>query len=124
MYQFCSVFRQKRNHSANMFSICLFRRERNGTIAYHSTFPITLVVPFFGTGSTEVFPSERNPSFFHFWNNTEWSGTTALQCERDLKVMKFLKTIEITEGLLVLQRRQGSNTSITDVPLCKESQGF
>ena len=48
-YQFCFALRRERNRSVDMFSICLCRRERNGTIAYCSTFRITfLIVPFFG----------------------------------------------------------------------------
>ena len=56
--QFCFMFRRKRNHSIDMLSICLFRRERNGTIVYRFTFRIAVLF--------EVFLSDRNPSAFHF----------------------------------------------------------
>ena len=54
----------------------MFRWERNGTIAYCSTFGIAfLVVQFFGTDHSEEFSSERNPSAFHFSNQygTKWN---------------------------------------------------
>ena len=48
--RFCLVLRQERSRSADTFSICLFRREWNGTIAYCSSLRVTfLVVLFFGT---------------------------------------------------------------------------
>ena len=34
-YQFCFVFRRERNPSIDMFSICLFRRERNDCVVFH-----------------------------------------------------------------------------------------
>ena len=48
--QFFFLFRQERNRSIEISSICLFRWERNGTVACRSTFRIaSLAVPFFGT---------------------------------------------------------------------------
>ena len=59
-YQFCIVFRQEFNRSVDIFSICLFRPERNdrnGMVLF------------------EVFPSERNPSASHFLEQygTKWN---------------------------------------------------
>ena len=74
-YQFCFVFGREHNRSVK-FSICLFRRERNGATAYCSTFRITsLVLPIFRTVLFEVFPPERNPPivplFGKIWNEVE-----------------------------------------------------
>ena len=71
------VFRWERYRSVDMFSICLFRRERNGTISYRSTFRITfLVVPFFGTERFYLKCSSLNATLQRstFRNNTEQNG--------------------------------------------------
>ena len=68
-YQLCFVFRQERNRFADIFSNCLFEM-RNGT----ERLPIVpLFVSLFsrsifwnGTVLFEAFPSEHNPSAFHF----------------------------------------------------------
>ena len=87
-YQFCFAFRRERNRSVDTFSICLFRRERNGMIAYRSTFRIT----FFSrsTSGKERFYlkySRLNAALQRstFRNNTERSGTIAFPCERGLR---------------------------------------
>ena len=48
-YQLSSVFRREHNHSADMFSICLFRLERKGMIcvSFHFSYHF-LMVQFFG----------------------------------------------------------------------------
>lgn len=87
-YQFCFLFRRERYRSVDMFSICLFRLERNGTIAYLSIFRITfLVVPFFRTELFYLKCSRLNATLQRstFRNNTERSGTIAFPCERDLQ---------------------------------------
>ena len=73
-----------------MFSICLFRREPNGTIAYRSTFRIVyLVDAFFGTERFSLKCSRLNATLQHytFQNNTEQCGTIVFPtCERGLRV--------------------------------------
>ena len=80
----CNRFVWERNRSVDIFPPFPFRRERNRTIAYRSTFHISfLVVPFVGRDSSiEAFPSERNPSEFHFSEQNGRSGTIAFPCER------------------------------------------
>ena len=63
---------------------CLFRRERNGTIAYRITYLVGITYSYhlfsrsiFWNGMVlfEVFPSERSPSAFHFSEvyGTKWN---------------------------------------------------
>ena len=76
-YQCFFVLRGVHNHLVDMFSICLFRMERNDSVSFH--FRITyLVDPFFGRGTAlfEMFPPARSPTVFHvleqyrtMWNN-------------------------------------------------------
>ena len=66
---------------------CLFTRERNGTIAYRSTFRITyFIVPLFGTERCYFKRSRVNatPERSTFRNGTIWNGTIAFPCERGL----------------------------------------
>ena len=66
---------------------CLFTRERNGTIAYRSTFRITyFIVPLFGTERCYFKRSRVNatPERPTFRNGTIWNGTIAFPCERGL----------------------------------------
>ena len=78
---FC--FRRERNRSADMFSICLLRRERKGTIPYRSTFRIT----FLGTKRLHLKSFCLNATLQRstFRNNMERSGTIAFPCERGLR---------------------------------------
>ena len=67
---------------------CLFTRERNGTIAYRSTFRITyFIVPLFGTERCYLQLSRVNatPERSTFRNGTIWNGTIAFPCERGLR---------------------------------------
>ena len=87
VYQFCFVFRRGHNRSVDMLSVCLFRRERNGTIPYRSTFPITFLdVPFFGKERFSLERSRLHANFKRstFRNNTKRSGMNALPCEQGL----------------------------------------
>ena len=66
---------------------CLFTRERNGTIAYRSTFRITyFIVPLFGTERCYFKRSRVNatPERSIFRNRTIWNGTIAFPCELGL----------------------------------------
>ena len=86
-YQLRFVFRRVRNHSVDMLSICLLRRERDETIACRSTFRMTfLVVPFLRKGRFYLKHSRLNATLQRstFRNNTERSGTIAFLCERGL----------------------------------------
>ena len=67
---------------------CLFTRERNGMIAYRSTFRITyFIVPLFGTERFYFKRSRVNatPERSTFRNGTIWNGTIAFPCERGLQ---------------------------------------
>ena len=87
-YQYCFVFRREHNRSVDLFSICLFTRERNDCALFHFSYHLFSRSIFWnGTVLFEAFPSERNPSAVHFWNNTERNGTIAFPCERSLNDM-------------------------------------
>ena len=78
-YQVYFVFRRERSRSGNMFSICLFRRERDVTITYRSTFRITFFVSFFGTERSYLKSASLIATLQRstFWNNKERSGRIA-----------------------------------------------
>ena len=68
---------------------CAFTRERNGTIAYCSTFRMTyFIVPLFGTERCHLKRSRVNttPERYAFRNGEERNGTIAFPCERGLRV--------------------------------------
>ena len=72
---------------------CLFTREQNGKIAYHSTFRITyFIVPFFGTERYYFKRSCVNatPERSTFRNGTIWNGTIAFPCEQGLNCNNVL----------------------------------
>ena len=84
-YQFCFVLTREHNCYVDMLSICLFRRERNGTITFRSIFRITFFSHFtFGTKRFYFKCSRLNATLQRstFRNNTERSGTIAFPCER------------------------------------------
>ena len=100
-YQFCIVFRPECNRSDDMFSICLFRRERNGTIAFH--FRITCLVFLFS--GTERFYLKRfflNTALqrFTFRNNTERSGKIASRVKGALIVAFGSQSIKTSSVVL------------------------
>ena len=89
MHQFCFVVRREHNRSVDMFSIRPFRRERNGTIAYRSTFRIAfLLLPLLETEQFYLKHSNLNATLRRstFRNNTERSRTIALPYEWGLIV--------------------------------------
>ena len=83
---------------------CLFTRERNGTIAYRSTFRITyFIVPLFGTERSYFKRSRVNatPERSTFRNGTIWNGTIAFPCERGLSFRTYkLFTLLSSYGFL------------------------
>ena len=75
-YQFCFVLRQEHNHSVDMSSICLLRQEWNNYVLFHFLYHF-FSCPIFCNGTIlfEMFPSEGNPSAFHFskQKGTRWN---------------------------------------------------
>ena len=89
VYQFCFVFSRERNRSIDMFSFCLFRRERNGTEQLRTVSLFVSLVQSFHFLERNLFYlkcSRLNATLQRstFRNNTERSGTIAFPCDRDL----------------------------------------
>ena len=113
-YQFCFVFRRERYLSADMFSVFLFRRVRNGTIAYRFTFCVT----FFGTERFYLKRSRLNAALRRssFRNYTERNGTIAFPCERGLNIAQsssilfvLISCTKVTFGLPSNQGNQAKS---------------
>ena len=90
------LFGQKSYRSVFWTSLAphnLFTRERNGTIAYRSTFRITYcIVPLFGTERCSFKRSRVNatPERSTFWNGTIWNGTIALRSRENGALSKSI----------------------------------
>ena len=79
------MVRRERNRSVDMFSIRLFRRERNDCVPFHFLYHF-LVDPFFRTERFYLKRSRLDATLQRsiFRNNIERSGRIALPCERGL----------------------------------------
>ena len=77
-YQFCFVFRRERNCSVDMFSICMFRQQRNYCASLYFSYNFFGRSIFWnGKVLFEVFQYERSPSAFHL---SEQYGTKSSDC--------------------------------------------